>query len=120
MGQAGPRRRPQPPIAYSQPRETVWKVGGGFLIACVSCFKRTRWDIFALFWLLAILQIEAYWDFPDCLSRNCLINQDGSQTRLPEPTKAGEEPSSLAVSATKRSRLRPLRLFIRQFLHALR
>src|SRR5215204_3180139 len=47
--------------------ETVWKVGGGFLIACVSCFKRTRWDIFALFWLLAILQIEAYWDFPDSL-----------------------------------------------------
>src|SRR5215211_5252136 len=49
-------------------RETVWKVGGGFLIACVSCFKRARWDIFALFWLLAILQIEAYWDFPDSLS----------------------------------------------------
>src|SRR5215217_3972493 len=48
-------------------RETVWKVGGGFLIACVSCFKRARWDIFALFWLLAILQIEAYWDFPDSL-----------------------------------------------------
>ena len=48
--------------------ETVWKVGGGFLIACVSCFKRTRWDIFALFWLLAILQIEAYWIFPDSLS----------------------------------------------------
>jgi hypothetical protein len=47
--------------------ETVWKVGGGFLIACVSCFKRARWDIFALFWLLAILQIEAYWDFPDSL-----------------------------------------------------
>jgi hypothetical protein len=48
-------------------RETVWKVGGGFLIARVSCFKRARWDIFALFWLLAILQIEAYWDFPDSL-----------------------------------------------------
>jgi hypothetical protein len=48
--------------------ETVWKVGGGFLIACVSCFKKARWDIFALFWLLAILQIEAYWDFPDSLS----------------------------------------------------
>src|SRR5215213_11625605 len=49
-------------------RETVWKVGGGFLIACVSCFKRARWDIYlALFWLLAILQIEAYWDFPDSL-----------------------------------------------------
>jgi L-alanine-DL-glutamate epimerase-like enolase superfamily enzyme len=47
--------------------ETVWKVGGGFLIACVSCFKRARWDIFALFWLLAILQIEAYWDFLDSL-----------------------------------------------------
>jgi hypothetical protein len=30
--------------------------------------KRARWDIFALFWLLAILQIEAYWDFPDTLS----------------------------------------------------
>jgi hypothetical protein len=40
------------------------------LIACVSCFKRARWDIFALFWLLAILQIEAYWDFPDTLSRH--------------------------------------------------
>jgi hypothetical protein len=51
-------------------RETVWKVGGGFLIACVSSFKRARWDIFALFWLLAILQIEAYWDFPDSLSRH--------------------------------------------------
>ena len=50
--------------------ETVWKVGGGFLIVCVSCFKRARWDIFALFWLLAILQIEAYWDFPDSLSRH--------------------------------------------------
>jgi hypothetical protein len=49
------------------PRETVWKVGGGFLIACVWCFKRARWDIFALFWLLSILQIEAYWDFPDSL-----------------------------------------------------
>jgi hypothetical protein len=49
--------------------ETVWKVGGGFLMACVSSFKRARWDIFALFWLLAILQIEAYWDFPDSLSR---------------------------------------------------
>ena len=48
-------------------RETVWKVGGGFLIARVSCFKRARWDIFALFWLLAILQIEAYWEFPDSL-----------------------------------------------------
>jgi len=48
--------------------ETVWKVGGGFLIGCVSSFKRARWDIFALFWLLAILQIEAYWDFPDSLS----------------------------------------------------
>jgi hypothetical protein len=47
--------------------ETVWKVGGGFLIACVSSFKRARWDIFALFWLLAILQMEAYWDFPDSL-----------------------------------------------------
>jgi hypothetical protein len=50
-------------------RETVWKVGGGFLIACVSSFKRARWDIFALFWLLAILQIEAYWDFSYSLSR---------------------------------------------------
>jgi hypothetical protein len=39
------------------------------LIACVSSFKRARWDIFALFWLLAILQMEAYWDFPDSLSR---------------------------------------------------
>jgi hypothetical protein len=39
------------------------------LIACVSCFKRARWDILALFWLLAILQIEAYWDFSDSLSR---------------------------------------------------
>jgi hypothetical protein len=56
---------------YGLPRihlpETVWKVAGGFLIACVSCFKRARWDILALFWLLAILQIEAYWDFPDSL-----------------------------------------------------
>jgi hypothetical protein len=52
----------------NSPSETVWKVGGGFLIACVSCFKRARWDIYlALFWLLAILQIEAYWDFPDSL-----------------------------------------------------
>src|SRR5215210_5020257 len=53
-------------------RETVWKVGGGFLIACLSCFKRARWDIFALFWLLAILLIEAYWDFPDSLRRGVL------------------------------------------------
>jgi hypothetical protein len=43
-------------------------------MACVSCFKRARWDIFVLFWLLAILHIEAYWDFPDSLSRNCLEN----------------------------------------------
>jgi hypothetical protein len=63
------------PFSCSEPEllrkplpETVWKVGGGFLIACVSCVKRARWDIFALFWLLAILQIEAYWDFPDSLS----------------------------------------------------
>jgi hypothetical protein len=48
-------------------RETVWKIAGGFLIACVSCCKRARWDVFVLFWLLAILQIEAYWDFPDSL-----------------------------------------------------
>src|SRR5215208_6534234 len=54
--------------------ETVWKVGGGFLIACVSCFKRARWDIFALFWLLAILQIEAYWVFPDCLWKRSSAN----------------------------------------------
>jgi hypothetical protein len=47
--------------------ETVWKIAGGFLIACVSCCKRARWDVFVLFWLLAILQIEAYWDFPDSL-----------------------------------------------------
>src|SRR5215210_2516478 len=52
--------------------ETVWKVGGGFLIACVSCFKRAGWDIFALFWLLSILLIEAYWDFPDSLGR-CIL-----------------------------------------------
>src|SRR5215211_1150016 len=63
------RRPPSRPASTFQTvsRETVWKVGGGFLIACVSCFKRTRWDIFALFWLIAILQIEAYWDFPDSL-----------------------------------------------------
>jgi hypothetical protein len=55
-------------VSFTQvPRENVWKVGGGFLIACVSCLKRARWDIFALFWLLAILQMEAYWDFPDSL-----------------------------------------------------
>ena len=59
-------------------RETVWKVAGGLLIACVSCFKRARWDIFALFWLLAILQIEAYWDFPDSLSRNGLEIPDNA------------------------------------------
>ena len=46
--------------------ETVWKIArGGFLISCVSCFKRARWDSFALYWLLARLQIEAYPDFPD-------------------------------------------------------
>jgi hypothetical protein len=46
--------------------ETVWKIArGGFLISCVSCFKRARWDRFALYWLLARLQIEAYPDFPD-------------------------------------------------------
>jgi hypothetical protein len=38
------------------------------LIACVSCFKRARMSHLALFWLLATLQIEAYWDFPDSLS----------------------------------------------------
>ena len=48
--------------------ETVWKVAGGFLIACVSCLKRARWDIFALFRLCATLRIEAYSDFPDSLS----------------------------------------------------
>jgi hypothetical protein len=48
--------------------ETVWQVAGGFLIACVSCFKRARMSHLALFWLLATLQIEAYWDFPDSLS----------------------------------------------------
>ena len=29
-----------------------------------------QWDIFALFWLLATLRIEAYRDFPDSLSRH--------------------------------------------------
>ena len=48
--------------------ETVWKLAGGFLIACVWCFKRARWDIFAFSWLLATLRIEAYSDFPDSLS----------------------------------------------------
>ena len=43
------------------------------MIACVSCFKRARWDIFALFWLLAILQIEAYWNFPDSFSRETVL-----------------------------------------------
>jgi hypothetical protein len=33
----------------------------------VWCFKRARWDIFALFWLLARLRIEAHRDFPDSL-----------------------------------------------------
>jgi hypothetical protein len=47
--------------------ETIWKLAGGFLIARVSCFKRARWDVFALFWLLATLQIEAYSDVPDGL-----------------------------------------------------
>jgi hypothetical protein len=65
---------------YGLPRihlpETVWKVAGGFLIACVSCFKRARWDILALFWLLATLQIEAYWDFPDSLSRGSFAKRD--------------------------------------------
>jgi hypothetical protein len=49
--------------------ETVWKVAGRFLIACVSCLKSARWDLFALFWLLATLRIEGYSDFPDSLSR---------------------------------------------------
>jgi hypothetical protein len=30
-------------------------------------FKRARWDIFVLFWLLATPRIEAYRDFPDSL-----------------------------------------------------
>jgi hypothetical protein len=63
-----PTYRSSPRTSENSPSETVWKVGGGFLIACVSSFKRARWDIFALFWLLAILQMEAYWDFPDSLS----------------------------------------------------
>src|SRR5215210_1093008 len=67
------RRPPSCLGAFSrQSLETVWKIAGGFLIACVSCFKRARWDVFVLYWLLAILQIEAYWDFPDSLSRDCL------------------------------------------------
>jgi hypothetical protein len=60
----GPTPRP---LFTELRRETVWKITGGFLIARVSCFKRARWDVFVLFWLLAILQIEAYWDFPDSL-----------------------------------------------------
>jgi hypothetical protein len=55
-------------MAKVERRETVWKIAGGFLIACVSSFKRARWDIFALFWLLATLRIEAYSDFPESLS----------------------------------------------------
>jgi hypothetical protein len=57
---------------YGLPRipflETVWKIAGGFLMACVWCFERARSDIFALFWLLATLRIEPYRDFPDRLS----------------------------------------------------
>src|SRR5215208_4064574 len=76
------------------PRETVWKVAGGFLIACVSCFKRARWDIFALFWLLAILQIEAYWDFPDSLFKETVWKvlggrDDGLRSA---PWRAGDTP----------------------------
>jgi hypothetical protein len=40
--------------------ETVWKIAGGYLIACVSPLERVSSDIFALFWLLATPQIEAY------------------------------------------------------------
>src|SRR5215218_2969160 len=58
------------PLLRNEALETVWKVAGGFLIACVSCFKSARWDIFALFWLLATLRIEAYSDFPDSLARH--------------------------------------------------
>ena len=47
--------------------ETVWKIAGGLLIACVSSLERARRDIFALFWLLAALRIEACSDFPDSL-----------------------------------------------------
>jgi hypothetical protein len=58
--------------------ETVWKVAGGFLIACVSCLKSARWGVFALFWLLATLRIEAYREFPDSLS-----TLDFSHSRCP-------------------------------------
>jgi hypothetical protein len=47
--------------------ETVWKIAGGLLIACVSPLERARRDISALFWLLAALRIEACSDFPDSL-----------------------------------------------------
>ena len=44
------------------------------MIACVSCSKSARWDIFALFWLLATLRIEAYSDFPDSLYKRNSAN----------------------------------------------
>jgi hypothetical protein len=53
--------------------ETVWKVAGGFLIACVSCLKSARWD-FSLFWLVATLRIETYSDFPDSLWKGVSAN----------------------------------------------
>jgi hypothetical protein len=68
--------RPFLPLFTKCVEETVWKIAGGFLIACVSCFKRARWDIFAPFWLLATLQFEAYWDFPDSLERGILGSWD--------------------------------------------
>jgi hypothetical protein len=46
------------------------------LIARVSCFKRARWNIFALFWLLATLQIEAYSVFPDSLRAGILGSRE--------------------------------------------
>ncbi len=50
------------------PRETVWKIAEGFLIALVWWLEGTKLDNFALFWPLATRQIEAYSEFPDSLS----------------------------------------------------
>ncbi len=45
------------------PRETVWKIAEGFLIAFDWWLKGTKWDTFALFWPLATRQIGAYSNF---------------------------------------------------------
>jgi zinc transporter, ZIP family len=33
------------PLNSTLERETVWRIAGGFLIACVSCFERARTSI---------------------------------------------------------------------------